>query len=373
MKIVFVSGFLNNHLLPLCEALNERADFNFIATEQREGVNRENRDALERPYVLHDYIADEENQCQQVITAADIAILGGSSDKYLTIRKAVNKPAFIYSERVFKKGRIRRFYPPTRNKLRNAYIANNEKLFVLCASSYLAGDIALLGFDTLRCFKFGYLPKIKRHSLDEVLASKSLSNSEPLKLLYVGRLLKLKKIDNLLKMCSLLDNKGVKYTLDIIGEGPERAKLEKMKKKLRLENVVFQGPKPIDLVYEQMLKSNILYLPSNYYEGWGAVVNEALGCGCAVIATASCGSARYIIDEGKNGYIAVPNSPNSLLECTLHYISSPNKKELHRNAYDTVWQKWNADIASERLITVSEAIINNQPVPGYQDGPLSLD
>lgn len=373
MKIVFVSGFLNNHLLPICDEFSRRSVFKFIATEQRDNVTLENRDVIERDYVLYDYIPEQTSQCIDAVIDADVVVFGGSSGKYLKIRKTKGKLSFIYSERVFKKGKIRAFYPPTRKLLKDTFISNNEHTYVLCASSFLAGDIELLGFDHARCFKFGYIPRIEYFTLSEAINHKQLGKFERLSLLYVGRLLDLKNVDELMRMCALLDKKNVAYELNIIGDGPERASLEKLSRKLHLDNVVFHGSKPIDTVYKYMLDSNILYLPSNYYEGWGAVVNEALGCGCVVIETSSCGSARYLIQDGENGFVAKPNSARSLYECTLRYIDSQDKQTMHVNAYNTIWLKWNATNAVDRFISMTKAILTGDSLPKYEDGPMSVD
>ena len=38
-------------------------------------------------------------------------------------------------------------------------------------------------------------------------------------------------------------------------------------------------------------------------EGWGAVVNEAMSSGCAVVADAEAGSVPYLIENSKDGFI----------------------------------------------------------------------
>lgn len=373
MKIVFVAGFLNNHLLPVCEELSRRSSFKFVVTEKRDNVFLENRSAIERDYVLHDYIAEEKKLCVDAVLEADAVIFGGSSERYLHIRKAKNGLSFIYSERVFKKGRIRRFYPPTRKLIKNKFIKGNENLYVLCASSFLAGDIELLGFEHNRCFKFGYLPIIEYNSYSKLINKKNIDGNKRLRLLYVGRLLKLKKIDNLIYMCKLLRRDGVQFTFDIIGDGPERNSLEKLKHRLKIDNVFFHGAQPIEYVYRFMTDSNILYLASNYYEGWGAVVNEALGHGCIVIETSSCGSARYLIQDGINGFIVQPDSVKSLYESTKRYIESSTKKDMHMEAYNTIWSKWNASFAAERFISIVASLMTDNVQPVYIDGPMSLD
>lgn len=373
MKIVFISGFLNNHLLPICESLNKRSDFTFIATEKRDGLSLANREVIECDYVIHDYIDAEEPKCIEAVRRADIVILGGSSGKYLTLRKAIGGLAFIYSERVFKRGRFHRFYPPTRRVLKKTFIENNDNVYILCASSYLCGDIKLLGFPSNKCFRFGYFPKIRHLPFENILDSKTIDDGSTVQLLYVGRLLKLKRVGMLLKMCEKLSSVDVKYELNIIGDGPEMSALKTETLRLGLNSVIFHGAMPIDCVYDYMKRSNILYLPSNHLEGWGAVVNEALGFGCVVIEADSCGSARYLIEEDKNGYIYKGESVKDLFDSTMKYINAGDKAVMHRCAYDTVWDKWNSDLAADRLISISESLLSFESFPRFIDGPLSMD
>ena len=48
-----------------------------------------------------------------------------------------------------------------------------------------------------------------------------------------------------------------------------------------------------------MEKSHIHLFTSNHLEGWGAVVNEAMNSGCAVVANREAGAVPYLIEHGK--------------------------------------------------------------------------
>ena len=54
-----------------------------------------------------------------------------------------------------------------------------------------------------------------------------------------------------------------------------------------------------------MEKSHIFVFTSSHLEGWGAVVNEAMNSGCAVVANVQAGAVPYLIEQGVNG-IAYP-------------------------------------------------------------------
>lgn len=119
--------------------------------------------------------------------------------------------------------------------------------------------------------------------------------SEGVKVLWVGRLLDWKRVDTIIKAvgeCS----KSKKITLDIYGLGPEEAKLKKHAEKYG-DVIKFYPPVPISEVRKLMREHDVYVLSSNGYEGWGAVVSEALEEGMAVIGTYEAGSSATILPE----------------------------------------------------------------------------
>ena len=52
MKIALVSGFLNDHLLPLCEELNKNCEFHFIATQDLTNHPQQYKQELSKPYII---------------------------------------------------------------------------------------------------------------------------------------------------------------------------------------------------------------------------------------------------------------------------------------------------------------------------------
>lgn len=121
------------------------------------------------------------------------------------------------------------------------------------------------------------------------------SGKRDVKVLWVGRLLKLKRVDTIIKAvgeCS----KSKKITLDIYGLGPEEARLKKLAAKYG-DVVKFHPPVPINEVRKLMREHDVYVLSSNGYEGWGAVVNEALEEGMVVIGTYEAGSSATILPE----------------------------------------------------------------------------
>ena len=103
-------------------------------------------------------------------------------------------------------------------------------------------------------------------------------------IMYAGRLIEHKNIDVLLHAVARLKRTNTNITCFIIGDGPERMKLESLAQELGLvQNVRFFGFLPNHLdVYAYMKASKVFVLPSTR-EGFGISVIEANACGLPVV------------------------------------------------------------------------------------------
>ena len=130
---------------------------------------------------------------------------------------------------------------------------------------------------------------------DEVKAEKP---GRP-RLIYVGRLVKYKHVDHLLLAFSRLNSDAELY---IVGEGPERSRLEKMATKLGIgRKVKFQGFVDEKRKIELLKSSHALVLPSST-EGFGIVVLEAWAAGIPVLVS-DIPALTELVEDGKNGLI----------------------------------------------------------------------
>ena len=132
-------------------------------------------------------------------------------------------------------------------------------------------------------------------------------NSYQKKFLYVGRLVKEKNLNTLIKIFNELPN----YTLTVIGNGSEKSALERFAK----ENIKFLGSINNHEIQTEYLANNMVILLSQH-ETWGLVVEEALYFGRPVIISKYAGACD-LIDDGVNGYIVDPLDENSIKETIL--------------------------------------------------------
>jgi len=112
--------------------------------------------------------------------------------------------------------------------------------------------------------------------------------------------------------------------LKIAGDGTYANELKKLVNKLRLSNrIIFLGRLPIDRIYKEYFKSDIVILPSLWSEPLSRVVWESFSAGKPLIAT-SVGGTSEIVKNLKTGILVKPNLPNDLAKAIMGLAN--NKK-----------------------------------------------
>jgi glycosyltransferase involved in cell wall biosynthesis len=123
-------------------------------------------------------------------------------------------------------------------------------------------------------------------------------------IIFAGRLIKEKNVDVLLRAVFLLkvDFPGIKCC--IVGDGPEKAELLKLAKKLAIcENVDFVGFQAYEALIGKVKASKMLILPSSR-EGFGMVVIEAFACGVPVVTVKEkYNAAQGLVEDGVDGFV----------------------------------------------------------------------
>lgn len=131
-------------------------------------------------------------------------------------------------------------------------------------------------------------------------------NSSSLKakhLISVGRLSEEKGYLDLLTMYQKLSLQYPDWTLDIVGDGPEKEHLEKFIRENHLEKkVILHGFQKKEVI-DELLHNSSIYLMSSYTESFGIVLIEAMSHGLPCIAYDSAEGAREIITNHKNGFL----------------------------------------------------------------------
>lgn len=371
MKIAFFSNYYNHHQDALSKEFYKitNGNFRFIALKQLPEYRLNlGYPVIERPYViLYSENAEEANKW---INEAYVLIFGSVPEKLIKRRiYDRDKITFRYSERPLKNGTEwwKYIYRFIMFHYRNPH---NKNLFLLCASSYTALDYSLFALFKNKSYKWGYFPKIIYYdNIKELILKKNKTE-----ILWCGRLIDWKHPDDVIMLANKLKKNNLNFHIKIIGDGEMKAKLKDMCSYYSLDkHITFLGNLPNDKVAEEMEQSGLFISTSDIKEGWGAVLNEAMSRGCAVIASKAAGSTDYLIDNGKNGYSYEYGNMNELYNKTVCLLSDTNKQyDFGLKAYETIRKEWNAEVAAKRLVEMTKNIMDNKKIKTmYLSGPCS--
>jgi glycosyltransferase involved in cell wall biosynthesis len=163
--------------------------------------------------------------------------------------------------------------------------------FVLTTGKLGVGQYRSAGFDHERVFPFAYF--VDDHN-GEHHAARSQPSGPPT-FIFVGELARRKRVDWLLR--SLADVRTAQWKLHVVGDGSERENLIRLCDSLRLnKRTTWHGFLPNERARQLIRSSDFLVLPSSF-DGWGAVVGEALLEGTRVIVSDRCGSHELVVSE----------------------------------------------------------------------------
>lgn len=171
-----------------------------------------------------------------------------------------------------------------------------------CASYYKAWSKKWKVVDFMYCTEIPCLQK--NESSDE-------ADSRSLKLCFVGSIDKRKNVGELIQTLLQIRNKKIDVT--IVGDGPERNKVEQQVANLDSQiSVQFMGTLPMEATQMVIAQNDVLVLPS-LHDGWGAVINEAMILGTTPVCSSKCG-AKYIIQKSGFGGVYKTRHPEELAE-----------------------------------------------------------
>lgn len=389
MKFVFYTNIISPHQLPLARELVFRlgaANYRYVYLFD---VGRE-RSSL-------GWGGDRPNWCvsatspegREWLENADF-MLCGYRDIGIMERRAAKGLRMVYvSERWFKPwiGILRLLHPGYFwMACRFVRLIKTGKVSYLPMGVWAARDMArLVGFFSgdVRCLfrapKLEYVPEpmgsIKGYSWMKMwgyFVSPAATNPIPaqeanessaraLRVLWVGRLLRLKRVDTLFKAIYAAQTR-YPITLTIVGMGPELLRLKALDLKLTkkygiVSPITYHPAVPVAEVRTFMRAHDVYVLPSNAYEGWGAVVSEALEEGMEVFGTHEAGSSATILPRENRFHTGDWQTLRDKLVC----YAQTRRRHCHGI------EKWNAKYAAEELVTFCSYIKNTLHMEGAYD------
>lgn len=376
MKVTFVSNYMNHHQQPFSEAMRARLgeDYTFIQTQPMEEERVQmGWDTSAQSLSFVRKFREEEETCRQLILDSDVVIFGWTGMEELIVpRLQAGKLTFRNSERIYRDGQWKMISPRGLKQKYHDYTRYRKApYYLLCSGGYVASDFALIHSFPGKMLKWGYFPPYRSYDGDFLEEKHRREENTPVELLWAGRFLELKHPEMALQAGKNLLQKNIPFHLTMVGAGELEQALHQLTGQWNLaEHVTFTGFQKPEQVRSYMEKAQIFLTTSDHREGWGAVLNEAMNSGCAVVADHLMGAAPYLIRHGVNGYVYRDGHGE---ECT-GYVEKLAKDaalcgKLGTEAYRTIAEEWNATQAAEHFLTDCESLLSGDGKLPVAEGP----
>ena len=244
----------------------------------------------------------------------------------------------------------------------------HKNLYLLCCSAFTAADYAKTNCFLHKAYKWGYFPKVNHYSDIDGL----LSQKKPASILWAARFISWKHPEYVLEVARRLKAENYDFHIQMLGNGQLWGDIaRKIHEQGLEEQVELVGAVPSDQVRAYMEAASIFMFTSDRNEGWGAVLNESMNSGCAVVADWAIGSVPFLIKDGENGLGYRSGDVDDLYEKVKYLLD--HQAECHamgRKAYETIAERWNAESAAQRFLALSGELLKGVRHPElYEDGP----
>lgn len=144
----------------------------------------------------------------------------------------------------------------------------------------------------------------------EAVANLNRSMSRPIKVLYLGRLSKVKGVQTLIEACALMERENHPVQLTIAGWGDYKTTLEDYANSLGLQ-VQFAGEATNAADYFK--RADVFVHSALWAEGFGITIVEAMASGCICIAS-DTGGIPEIIQDGETGFLSPRGDSQALAD-----------------------------------------------------------
>lgn len=201
------------------------------------------------------------------------------------------------------------------------------------------------GFPARKLHQWGYFTEQNEPAV------RANQNRKLPNLIFIGKIDERKNILALARCAVKLSNRFEKMT--IVGTGPLESELKEII--ARTPNIEFIGPIPNAEIADYLANSDLLVLPS-LFDGWGAVVNEALAQGTRVLCSNRCGAETLLDGEKRGGIFSLDK--DSDLEAQLSYWIANGPISSEERAEISHWA--NQNISGEAASTYFSNLTNGQ-------------
>jgi glycosyltransferase involved in cell wall biosynthesis len=175
--------------------------------------------------------------------------------------------------------------------------------------------------------------RVSFHGIDVGLVPRDCNSKDPAKIVTIGRLVRGKGMEYVLRAVAAASERGADARLVVLGDGPDRARLEELTSSLGLSSrVVFRGNVAHDAVFRELQDASVFMLLSEWYaERLPNVVKEAMACRCVCIVSDTPGIME-LMQPFAHRYVVPAREWQQAADCLNQVLADPARFEADREA-----------------------------------------
>jgi glycosyltransferase involved in cell wall biosynthesis len=174
--------------------------------------------------------------------------------------------------------------------------------------------------------------------------------------LFSGQLIDRKGVDVLIRAFTKIAFQVPELHLQLLGSGPALGALTNLVPldlRSRVQFLGFRQPSSLPKIFAE---ADIFVLPSRH-DGWGVVVNEALGAGLPIIVS-DCVGARDLVEDGVNGFITIAGDVDSLASALFKLGKSWSLREAFGRSSTDRAARWDVGEGVRRWVELADQVLN---------------
>ena len=196
---------------------------------------------------------------------------------------------------------------------------------------------------------------------EEARRRRLVAEDAAVNILFSGQLIERKGCDILLKAFSKVASKHPQARLFMLGDGPERAKLEGMVPDVLRDRVIFFGHREPREIPDIFATAHVFCLPSRH-DGWGVVINKAIGAGVPVVVSGAVGAGHDLVRDGVNGYLTRTDDLEQFAEVLGRIVGDEQLRARLAAASGGMARNWGLDEGVSRWLTAADTVLAQRRV-----------
>jgi phosphatidylinositol alpha-mannosyltransferase len=187
--------------------------------------------------------------------------------------------------------------------------------------------------------------------------TKPANESSKKRIVFLGRLVSRKGCAHLIEALSILKKRQVEFETIIVGDGPERQKLEKMTKKLNLEKYVsFDGKVSEERKRKILSTADIAAFPSTGGESFGIVLIEAMAAGAKVVLGGDNPGYKEVLKDTPEALFS-PSDHTAFADLLDAYLMRPDKAAKIHERQQAALNQFDIGTVGPKILKIYESAI----------------